>query len=122
MKFKYKNQVNRNSQEIRLNLDTAIPIGLIINELITNIVKYAFTDFKGTITIKLKSCPNGIELIIADDGIGLPKNIDIENSETLGLQLVHNLINQIEGKLEIDINNGTEFKILFKQLKYKNRN
>jgi len=50
------------------------------------------------------------------------KNIDIEISETLGLQLVHNLINQIEGKLEIDINNGTEFKILFKQLKYKNRN
>lgn len=67
-----------NIQEIRLNIDTAIHIGLIINELITNIVKYAFTDLKGTITIKLKSCSDGMELIVADDGIGLPKNINIK--------------------------------------------
>ena len=114
-------KTNLDIQEIKLNIDTAIPLGLIINELLTNIIKYAFTNFKGTVTIKLISRPDEIELTIADDGIGLPENIDIENSKTLGLQLVNNLINQLEGKLEIDTHNGTEFKIYFNQLNYKNR-
>ena len=114
-------KTNLDIQEIRLNLDTAIPLGLIINELITNIVKYAFIDFNGIITIKLEPYLDVLELTIADNGRGLPKNIDIEHSETLGLQLVNNLINQIEGKLKININNGTEYKILFNQVKYKNR-
>jgi two-component sensor histidine kinase len=108
-------------KEINLNIETAIPLGLIINELVTNIVKYAFPHKNGTITIKLKSQNEKLELIIADNGIGLPKDIDIENSETLGLQLVNNLINQLDGELEIDITNGTEFKILFEELKYKTR-
>ena len=108
-------------QEIRLNIDTAIPLGLVINELVTNIIKYAFTDMRGTITIKFKSNPDGMELIIADDGIGLSEDIDIENSETLGLQLVNNLINQLDGELNIDTSNGTEFKIGFNELIYKNR-
>lgn len=108
-------------QDIKLNIDTAIPLGLVINELVTNIVKYAFNDMGGTITIKLKSYPNGMELIIADDGIGLPEDIDIENSETLGLQLINNLINQIDGELKIDNADGTEFKIFFNELKYKKR-
>ncbi len=73
------------------------------------------------ITIKFKSNPNGMELIIADDGIGLPENIDIENSETLCLQLVNNLINQLDGELTIDTDNGTEFKIFFNELIYKKR-
>ncbi|MGB9201864.1 PAS domain S-box protein [Methanobacterium sp.] len=114
-------KTNLDIQEIKLNIDTSIPLGLVINELVTNIVKYAFKDMKGTITIKLKSYSRGMELIIADDGIGLPEDIDIENSETLGLQLIHSLINQLDGKLEIDTTNGTEFKIRFNELKYKKR-
>jgi two-component sensor histidine kinase len=62
-----------------------------------------------------------MELIIADNGIGLPKDIDIDNTETLGLQLVKNLVNQIEGKIELDKIHGTEFKIIFKELEYKER-
>jgi two-component sensor histidine kinase/PAS domain-containing protein len=114
-------KTNLNIEEIKLNIDTAIPLGLIINELVTNIVKYAFHDIEGSITIILKSYPDRIELIIADNGIGLPEDIDIENSETLGLQLVYNLINQLDGKLKISLDNGTEFKIVFKELKYKIR-
>ena len=114
-------KTNLDIPEINLNIDTAIPLGLIINELVTNIIKYAFTDMEGTITIKLKSCSNRIELIVADNGIGMPENIDFENSETLGLQLVNNLINQLDGELNIDTDNGTEFKILFKELIYKKR-
>ena len=84
-------------EDKNINIDTAIPIGLIINELVTNSVKYAFPQSKGTLTIKLKSLPQQMELTIADNGIGLPKDIDIENPEKLGLQLVKNLINQLDG-------------------------
>jgi len=110
-----------NIKDIHLNIDTAIPLGLIINELVTNSVKYAFPKCKGKITLKLVSNQDQIELTIADNGIGIPEDIDLENSKTLGLQLVQNLVNQLEGKLELDVNHGTEFKITFKELKYKGR-
>ena len=114
-------KVQLNIEDININIDTAMPIGLIINELITNIVKYAFPQLEGTITIKLKSLPQQMELTITDDGIGLPEDIDIENPETLGLQLVNILLSQIDGEIELDRNHGTEFKITFKELKYKER-
>ncbi|HMK54068.1 MAG TPA: PAS domain S-box protein [Methanobacteriaceae archaeon] len=110
-----------NIEDINIGIETAIPLGLIINELVTNSVKYAFPKCKGTIKIEFKSSDDKLELIVADDGIGLPKNIDIKNRTTLGLQLVNSLVNQIEGEIELDINNGTEFKITFKELKYKDR-
>jgi len=65
-------------EDIKMNMETAIPCGLIINELITNSVKYAFPEHKGTIRIELKSYLDELELIIADNGIGLPKNIYIK--------------------------------------------
>ncbi len=108
-------------EEINLNIDTAIPLGLIINELVTNSVKYAFPQLEGTITLKLKSLHEQMELTIADNGIGLPKDLDLEKTETLGLKLVNSLVNQLDGKLKLNRNNGTEFKITFKELKYKKR-
>ena len=108
-------------KDINLNIDTAIPLGLIINELVTNSVKYAFPKLNGRISIKLKSNQDQMELTIADNGIGIPGGVDLESSKTLGLQLVNSLVNQLEGKLELDISNGTQFKIIFKQLEYKNR-
>jgi len=104
-----------------IRIDTAIPLGLIINELITNIIKYAFPQNEGTITIQLKSIPEKMELTIADDGIRPPKDIDLENPETLGLQLVQSLLNQLDGDLKVNTDKGTEFKIIFKELKYKKR-
>ena len=108
-------------EDININIDTAMPLGLIINELVTNSIKYAFPQSEGTITIILKSLPEEMELIVADDGIGIPNDIDPENTETLGLRLVITLINQLEGELKVDRDNGTEFKIIFKQLEYKKR-
>lgn len=100
-----------------LDIDTAIPCGLIINELISNCLKYAFQDsLSGEIVIKYQLLENNYALIeVTDNGIGLPKNFCIENSASLGLKLVSNLTNQIDGKLEIDseINQGTTFKIIF---------
>ena len=91
------------------------------NELVTNPIKYAFPQNKGTITIQLKTLPKNMELTIADDGIGLPKNINLETPETLGLQLVQNLVKQLNGNLKLNTDNGTKFKITFKELKYKKR-
>ncbi|MBI5680661.1 MAG: PAS domain S-box protein [Methanobacterium sp.] len=108
-------------EDVLMNMDTAIPLGLIINELVTNIVKYAFSKPEGTITIKLKPLQEQMELTVADDGIGLPTDIDAKNTDTLGFQLVNNLVNQIDGKIEIDRSIGTKFKITFEELKYKKR-
>jgi PAS domain S-box-containing protein len=108
-------------EDIEMNMETAIPCGLIINELITNSVKYAFPDQKGTIKISLKSYLDELELIIADNGIGLPKNIYIKINETIGLQLVYSLVKELNGKLKLDMSHGTEFKITFKELEYEER-
>lgn len=107
--------------DLNINIDTAIPLGLIINELVTNSVKYAFPDSKGVIIIKLKENDGRLELLVKDNGIGIPENVGIENTDTLGLQLVNNLTNQLDGKIELDRSHGTEFKISFKELEYKNR-
>jgi PAS domain S-box-containing protein len=108
-------------EDINLNIETAIPLGLIVNELVTNSVKYAFPKGEGIITIHLKSLQDKMELTIADNGIGLPKDIDIDNTEILGLQLVKSLVNQIGGKIELDQTHGTEFKIIFKEVEYNER-
>ena len=108
-------------EDIEMNMETAIPCGLIINELITNSIKYAFPDKKGTIIIELRSYLDELELIIADNGIGLPKNIYLKINETIGLQLVYSLVKELNGKLKLDMSHGTEFKITFKKLEYEER-
>jgi PAS domain S-box-containing protein len=109
--------------------DVAVPLGMIVNELISNSFKYAFPDRnKGTIRIKLFSEgvtnePNSKEelkrkntkytLIVSDNGIGIPKYIDLENTDTLGLQLVSILVDQLDGKIKVERGQGTEFNICF---------
>ena len=114
-------EINLNIENINLNTETAIPLGLIVNELITNSVKYAFPESKGKITIKLKFLNEEMELIMADDGKGLPIDVNPKNTKTLGLQLVNNLTNQIDGHIEIDRSHGTKFTIIFKELEYIQR-
>lgn len=110
-----------NMEDISLNIDTAMPLGLIINELVTNSVKYAFPNRKGNITITLKSHPENMELTIADDGIGMASEVTPEESDTLGLKLVTNLVDQLDGSYKLNRKDGTEFKIIFKEIKYKTR-
>jgi PAS domain S-box-containing protein len=108
-------------QDINLNIDTAIPLGLIINELVTNSIKYAFPENIGQISIKLESNRDQLELTVADNGLGISKELVLKTSKTLGLQLVNSLINQLDGRLELDTIQGTKFKIIFKELEYENR-
>ena len=75
----------------------------------------------GTITVELTKNGSDFTLIITDDGVGLPEHIDYQDTVSLGLQLVNNLVKQIDGKITIDQSNGTEFNIKFKELEYKER-
>lgn len=111
-----------NGKEVFMDIFTAVPSGLIVNELLTNSIKHAFPDEReGKITIKLRKTGKTYHIVIADDGIGLPENIDFKNTKTFGLQLVNLLMDQLDGTIEIDQKNGTKFKITFQELKYKNR-
>lgn len=99
---------------VKLNIKTAVPCGLIINELLSNSLKYAFPqEREGEIHISLKAKDNKFKLIISDSGIGLPEDLDFRNSESLGLKLVNSLTHQIDGKIELDRSQGTKFKITF---------
>jgi len=107
-------------EDIYLNMETGIPCGLIISELVSNSLKHAFPDGrKGEVCISLKISGDEYELIVSDNGIGLPENIDYKNTDSLGLQLVNNLVNQLDGKITLERGQGTKFKISFKKLKYK---
>ena len=109
-------------EEVNLNIETAIPCGLIINELISNCLKYAFPENRhGEIYLSLKRSEEKYELIITDNGIGFPESIDFKNTESLGLQLVNNLVDQIDGEISLDASHGTKFRIIFTELKYKER-
>lgn len=111
-------ELNMEIDRIELDIDTAIPCGLIINELVSNSLKYAFSGrTKGEININfLQQSNNNITLSVSDNGVGLPPDFDIEKVNSLGLQLVYNLTNQLDGELEIKCDSGTFFQINFKQL------
>ncbi len=96
-----------------LPIDTAIPCGLIINELATNALKYAFPEVrKGYIKIEMDQTENGVRLLFEDNGIGFPKDVDFRNTETFGFKLVHMLVNQLNGSIEQFINSGTRYVIM----------
>ncbi|MFA4923153.1 MAG: histidine kinase dimerization/phosphoacceptor domain -containing protein, partial [Ignavibacteriaceae bacterium] len=100
---------------ISLDVDTAIPCGLIINELVSNSLKYAFTDGrKGEMTIKLiQTEDNRLQLIVSDNGVGLPKDLDFRKTQSLGLTLVNILAKQLNGDVEMVNDNGATFIITF---------
>jgi two-component sensor histidine kinase len=103
--------------KVSLNLDLSIPCGLIINELVSNALKYAFPENRkneGYILISLKADKENIYLSIADNGVGLPKNLDFRNTESLGLQLVTTLVEQINGTITQENTTGTTYNIIFK--------
>ena len=117
--------------DVSLDINTAIPCGLIINELVTNSLKYAFpanyckspndTTNLNEICIYLHSYKkNKFILIISDNGVGLPANVNYKNNGTLGLLLVNSLVDQLDGTIELDRTNGTKFKLIFNKLEYKN--
>ncbi|MBI4814266.1 MAG: PAS domain S-box protein [Methanobacterium sp.] len=106
-------------EDLNLDINTAIPLGLILNELLTNSMKYAFPNGEyGTITIEFFKEAENYVMIVDDDGIGLPPNLDVHKTDTLGLQLVKNLIGQIEGEIMVHREGGTQIIITFNEEEY----
>ena len=102
-------------ENLFLEIDNAIPCGLIINELVSNSLKYAFpNNQQGEIIVKFATNEEGkMELIVQDNGVGIPEDFDIERSLSSGLKLVQALVKQLKGKMEIDRTQRTKFIISF---------
>ncbi|WP_424357408.1 histidine kinase dimerization/phosphoacceptor domain -containing protein [Methanocella sp. MCL-LM] len=116
----YRKKVNNvkittDIEDISFNIDMAIPIGLLLNELITNALKHAFEEgAQGEIYISIKDQGSGqYKILVKDNGRGLPEDFDINNLKTLGLNIVNILIDQINGTLEVDSGKGAQFVITF---------
>jgi len=115
-------KVVTNVEDVKLNIETAVPCGLIINELVSNSFKHAYPQGRtGKLEVSLKKYHDHYELAVGDDGIGFPDELDFKNTKTLGLRLVNNLVDQLDGEIGLDSSHGTEFKINFKELVYQKR-
>ncbi|MCP4040817.1 MAG: hypothetical protein GY731_02520, partial [Gammaproteobacteria bacterium] len=103
--------------DFQVNMDQAIPLGLIINELVTNTLKHAFPEGRpGTVTVSME--PKGEDeavLMVADDGVGIPEELDWQNTDSLGLLIVVSLAQQLDGSIELDRSHGTCWAITFKR-------
>jgi two-component sensor histidine kinase len=108
-------------ENIWLNIETTIPCALIINELISNSIKHAFPEGIGEIKVEFKKFGENLILIVGDNGIGMPDEVDFLKTDSLGFKIVNSLIMQIDGTIELNKDHGTEFKIKFKELQYKRR-
>ncbi len=112
-------KLNINIKDVLMDISTAIPCGLIINELVSNSLKYAFPKGKGEISISF-TCKDQVNILrVKDNGIGISGKIDLENSSTLGLLLVNSLTKQLDGTLKLEKVKGTSFKIAFKKAELK---
>jgi two-component sensor histidine kinase/uncharacterized membrane protein affecting hemolysin expression len=108
-------KINMQAETVLLSIDKGIPCALIINELVINALKYAFPkERKGEITIRInRDDKRMIAMSVSDDGVGFPQTVDLLNSETLGLQLVKQLCQQLKGRIDIQNGQGTKFMITF---------
>lgn len=107
-------EINFDLQELFLNLDAAIPCGLIVNELVVNALKYAFNSSKGGIlSVQLKEHNTQVEISVKDNGPGMDENKWTDSPETLGLQLVQTLCEQLEGEISMKNDNGASFSFKF---------
>ena len=108
-------------ETILFDMDTGVPLGMVVNELVSNSLKHAFIGRdKGEIRIKLHREESRNEgkstnfiLTISDNGVGIPENLNIGDLDSLGFQLVTTLVDQLDGEFKLKRNNGTEFTMRF---------
>jgi two-component sensor histidine kinase len=101
-------------EDIVLDVEQVVPCGLLITELLSNAFKHAFPDGRsGTVEVAIRQQADRLQLSVRDDGIGLPADLDPAAADTLGLQLVRALTEQLDGILELDRRDGTRFRVSF---------
>jgi two-component sensor histidine kinase len=108
--------------DIFFEIETSIPLGLIVNELVSNSLKYAFpADSNGNLLVKIQNHHDHYHLHVVDDGVGISEDVDLNSTNTLGFQLVKALVKQLDGQISLDRKEGTAFDIVFHELKYQKR-
>ena len=101
---------------LMLDINTCLPLGLIVNELVSNSLKYAFPKgMNGCVTVRFHKSPENYILEVEDDGVGLPEDMDIEQADSMGMKLVSNFTKQLNGEMELIMKNGTCFRIKFNE-------
>ena len=108
-----------NIKDINLNINTAIPCGLLINEIVTNSIKHGFNNNKkGEIIIDMKKDKNEyLHLVISNNGEALPEGIDYKKPESIGMELIRIMIIQLSAEAELEKEKGVLYKFKFKELK-----
>lgn len=107
-------QVLASYDEVALSLDQSIPCGLIINELVSNAMKYAYVNSEDPkLWVELKKSGKKVSVLVADNGVGLPVDFKYEEADSLGIQLVYTLVEQLDAEIEVDSSSGTRFFISF---------
>jgi two-component sensor histidine kinase len=102
--------------DVKADINKAIPIGLIINELISNSLKYAFPDGrKGEISVAIHRQDHSLTILFKDNGVGMHEDVDWRNAKSMGLQLVIALVGQLDGTIELDRTAGMAFTIVVKE-------
>lgn len=110
--------MNTDLEDITLGIDTAVPLGFLITELVSNSLKHAFPNGRGgEVRISLHALGQGeFELVVKDDGVGMHKDIDWDELESMGLELVDAFVGQLQGRLVVNSNGGTEFRVRFNEI------
>jgi len=115
-------KLDLNIQEGNFTIDTLTPLGLIMNEIITNSMKYAFPDGEGgTLKVHLSESdePDKYRLVIGDDGVGMPDNLDSEKTDSLGASLIESLTDQLNGRIRVTEEKGTVYELIFEDIHSK---
>jgi len=123
LKDRTRVRVETDLEEILLDINSAVPCGLLLNELISNALKHAFPEGRtGVVRIGMHRRPDGgVELSVADDGVGLSDAVDYHRAESMGLQIVNLLASQLDGTIAVDRTAGTAIVLTFREPKYKPR-
>ena len=109
-----KVKIDKKVDDFKLGAKKLQSLGIIINELLTNIMKYAFTDRNnGLIAVTARISGNTVSIVIGDNGVGIPESVNIKNPESFGMELVAMLTEQIGGNIKIERGNGTKFILKF---------
>ena len=112
--------LNMEIENLDLDINTSVPLALIVNEIVSNSLKHAFKGQKtGNISIKFYKKSDEYELIMEDDGIGFPKDFNLKNIDSLGMQIVNSLTRQINGKIILDRDHSTKFIVNFKEKSFE---
>jgi two-component sensor histidine kinase len=115
--------VHTDIENFSLGVDAAVPCGLIINELISNVFKHAFVDgAKGDLWIKMSQLGDkAYMLTVRDNGVGLPEGFSLETANSLGMKLVRDLARQLDGDISVENGNGATFRATFREPTYLER-